>query len=353
MSVTSAVIATETAATEAARTVLARTSTAVDACLAAWFASAGNNPALLLASTTALVAGTGSGNHLFDASVLQPGLGAPRPRGFLDQAQVPDVARVGVTPIGALLVALHAHGGNLSLTELASAGVKSARQARASARAELLRRVAQAGPLAFRDSSFVRPYLQRFGRSEGGNVTHEDIEQAQPTVSQPWVTSSFVAIEPATAVTMPSTTRTFVVAACDSKGMWAALHSSYDDDGMEVPELEITAPRFARPVMRGIERMRPGLQVRFGAPIGFLLHRTIPWAALGWQGVQQSIGDRTLTMTAIDWDHLATHVSVDALVTDKLEPLAASVAPTARIVGCAKGPRRTDTAVVIDTRPLA
>ena len=102
-----AAAATHEVMAEAAQTVLDAGADAADALVAGFFALAGATPAGLLAPTVAMLGGTGVGGRVFDGRALQPGRGAPRPRGFLEGAEIPLGAYVAV-PGFDLALGLHA-----------------------------------------------------------------------------------------------------------------------------------------------------------------------------------------------------------------------------------------------------
>src|SRR5438270_11397807 len=80
---------------EAAAEELLRKGNAVDAAVAGVFAACAMAPGVLLGPVQILIGGGGVGLRALDGRVRQPGIGAPRPRGFRDGEEVPDAARVG------------------------------------------------------------------------------------------------------------------------------------------------------------------------------------------------------------------------------------------------------------------
>jgi hypothetical protein len=263
---------------EAAASTLQRGGTAIDACISAWFVAAAIFPGVLLGPLHMLVAGPGVGAHAYDGSVLQPGKDAPRPRGFREGDEIPDAAHVAVCSAVHALTAAHAQDGSSSLVELSSAGSRAAQSDGAKARARVLRRIAEVGVIATREPAFVRPLLELAGRANGGNLTTSDIESASATITRSDTTSGIFRLSRAVAV--PSVRLQPVVAcACDVRGVLAAMHCGFDPDGLQVPDLELAAPRLAQPVRRGIPRVSPGVPLPLEAPIAIALESSVPWAA--------------------------------------------------------------------------
>lgn len=292
--ITAAALGARPVMTEAALGALHKGGTSIDACIAGFFAAAGELPGVLLGSSVLLVGGTGVGAHVFDGSVLQPGKGAPRPRGFLESEDVPAAAYVPIPTTGGLLSAAHAHGGSVPLSELATPGVRIARSAKAAGRANLLRRAGAAGPVAFRDEPFVRSMLAIGGRPESGNVTRDDLADAQARVLQAHATDQLVrsaAVDDGRE--RPALSSVFV-AACDPRGVLAVLHVNYDAAGIELEPHEVTVSRFAVPVRRGVPRVRPGEARSLPVPIALLSEKGVPWSAIAFDGV-----------AARDWERIA------------------------------------------------
>lgn len=336
---TTAALGSEPSMTETANAILAKGGTSVDACIGGFFAAAGADPAVLLGSVVLLVAGTGSGAHVFDGSVVQPGRGVPRPRGFTQDAEIPIAARIAVSSTGAVLAAVHAHGGSMPMSELATPGVKIARACHAPGRANLLRRVGAAGPVALRESSFVRSLLEVAGRPEGGNVTNEDLEEVQARVLQPAEGEGVIFVEaPSSRLSIPPL-KTLVLVACDHRGVLSAMHCAFDAEGVVVEPHEVTASRLAAPVLRGVPRVRPGTPIELPVPVGLLTERGVPWAAVGLEGV-----------FSVDWDRLAGRIAPDLTLDQSLRTLVSEAGPDRRALAVARGLRAGDAPRVHDVK---
>jgi len=159
---------------EVARRELAQSKSAVAAVIAAFFAAAGRHEDVLLGPTTLLVAGVGSGGHVFDGRLRQPGLGTKRPRGFREGEAIPAAARVALpSTVAAFAVAL-AYDRVATLSSVARFGAVAADQAGSAERKRLLERVAAVGPRALAESAFVRPLLHVASPSQGGLLTPSD-----------------------------------------------------------------------------------------------------------------------------------------------------------------------------------
>ena len=74
---------------QAARDALAR-GNAVDAVVAGVLMAAAESPGVLLGPVQLLAGGAGAGLIAIDGRVRQPGMGAPRPRGFLATEPIPE-----------------------------------------------------------------------------------------------------------------------------------------------------------------------------------------------------------------------------------------------------------------------
>ena len=237
-------------------------------------------PSVLLGALHMIVAGPGEGSHAYDASVLQPGIDAPRPRGFRSGDPVPPAAHVGASSSVHAIVAAHAAHGVLGLADLAAGATRAASAERAGARATLLRRIGEAAPVALREVGFVRAMLEIGGRPQGGNLTASDLQSCAASVGPCFRPGHALLVREAIADPCDFL-HSSVLCACDVRGVLTTLHCAHDPQGVPVPDLQLIAPRLAVVVRRGVPRITPGSPVVVPAPIAILLHGNVPWAGIG------------------------------------------------------------------------
>lgn len=255
------------------RDTLARTGSAVSAVVSGFFFAAGTYDDVLLAPTVLLVAGVGSGARTFDGRLRQPGLGAKRPRGFLETETVPQAARVALpTTVPALSLAL-AYQGKGSLTGLVRPGVHAAEAAGARGRAAVLERIGAVGAQALGESAFAQPFLHLASPSEGGLITLADFSAAAEDLSVAALgqrSAGGTTLVPAFD-TPPSPDAALgageAIVAVDAQGVFAALCYRRLGAGLRVEPLELVAPLAAAPVLRGKTRIRPGTRLLSPAPL--------------------------------------------------------------------------------------
>ncbi len=297
-------IGSNKAAEQAASAVLDGVGTAVDAVIGGFLAHAGAEAGVLLAPTVAIVAGVGAGARVIDGRTLQPGKGAPRPRGFKSEAEVPLAARIGVPRSLGVMTLLHASRGRTSLAQLVKPGVLAAENAGATARAQLLRRIGTSGQTALRSDEFVGAMVAAAGPVVGGVVTVEDLEMALPDDVP--ATSTNIGDDTAViGVPWDSPLGRFpeaeVILASDGRGIVVALAyvPARTEDGLSVPELGIVLGKHAHPVRRGIPRTKPGTPLDMPAPIAVTMRAGTATAValLGKVGV----GAETLTGVVDAW----------------------------------------------------
>jgi gamma-glutamyltranspeptidase/glutathione hydrolase len=267
-------VASNGAVADAANAVVAR-GNAVDAVVGGVFAAAADAPGVLLGPVQILIGGAGAGLRAVDGRVRQPGRGAPRPRGFRAEDEVPRAASVGVPALPAALAAAHATAGSATLLTILGPAVDCARAA-SPERGALFARLAQRGPAALVDAAFSSDFLAAVGRVAGGNVTNEDLEELRPVVTAavaydagsrrvarvPWLADG----------AERDATRAQVVLAIDAHGLVAAAcyEAVLTEDGLPIPELGLVAPLLATPVRRGEPRVKPGEAHVAPAPIALV-----------------------------------------------------------------------------------
>jgi len=265
-------IGSNKSAEQAASAALDNVGSAADAVIAGFFAHAGAEPGVLLAPTVALIAGVGAGARAIDGRTLQPGKGAPRPRGWKSEAEVPQAARVGAPRSLGVMTLLHASRGRTSLAQLVKPGVLEAENAGALTRASLLRRFGASGQTILRSDDFVDAIVAAAGPVVGGALTAEDLEGALPED----VPAKSTNVGADTAVIglpwdppLGRFTGAEVILACDGRGIIVVLAyaPARVDDGVLVPELGIVLGNHAHPVRRGVPRTKPGTPLDMPAPI--------------------------------------------------------------------------------------
>jgi gamma-glutamyltranspeptidase/glutathione hydrolase len=133
--------------------------------------------------------------------------------------------------------------------------------------------------------------------------------------------------------------QTIVVVACDHRGVLAAIHCTFDPDGVPVVPHEVTASKLACPVLRGVPRVRPGTPLGLPTPVALLTQRDVPWAAIGWEG-----------MFVLPWDRLETQISLDLTVEQSLRALASETGNLRALVAV-RGQRAGDEPRVYDLSP--
>ena len=141
--------------------------------------AAARSPSVLLGPLQALVGGAGAGLLAVDGRVRQPGVGAPRPRGFVEGTAIPDAARVGAPGLPAALAALLASLGASSLLRVAGPAVEAARAASAE-RARVLQLFARRGVPALSGGDVADEIAAAAGRPAQGLLTREDLAAMLP-----------------------------------------------------------------------------------------------------------------------------------------------------------------------------
>ena len=267
---------------EAAREVLAR-GNAVDAVVAGVLMAAAESPGVLLGPVQLLAGGAGAGLIAIDGRVRQPGLGAPRPRGFLPTEPVPDAATVGVPFLRASLATALASLGAITLLRAAGPALSWARS-RAPERADLLEAIARRGAPALAEDRVCGELMAAAGRAARGLLTPEDLGAVLPGVTR----CEERALGPSGVLTVPwrdaaglDASTGHVVAAADGRGLVAIACYEAPMDGVPVPALGLVAPRSASPVLRGKARIAPGAARPASAAIALRARKGVVELALG------------------------------------------------------------------------
>jgi gamma-glutamyltranspeptidase/glutathione hydrolase len=264
----------------AVATALLGKGNAADAVAAGVFAAGGLHASVLLGPVQVLLAGAGAGLRAVDGRARQPGLGNPRPRGFLSEEDVPAAARVGVPALPAALAALVSTYGRASLGAVLAPAIDLARS-RSEGRAMVLDRLSRRGPPALSERGIGDEFEAAAGRMALGLLSRRDLEEVRPVVSAastrgnaggrslitvPWGGSS---VREQSASPMPGEA-VRVIACADRNGMVAVACYAAPHEGLAIEPLGLTAPYCATPVMRGKTRVKPGEPRSSAAPIALL-----------------------------------------------------------------------------------
>ncbi|MBX3188693.1 MAG: gamma-glutamyltransferase [Labilithrix sp.] len=284
---------------EAAADELLAKGNAVDAAVAGAFAACATSPGVLLGPMQILVGGGGLGLRALDGRVRQPGVGAPRPRGFKDDEEVPDAARVGVPWLPATLSAAVATAGTATFKHVMGPALALAK---GSPRHDVLAKIAARGARAIEERPLSSELLALAGRASGGLLTGDDLASPRPEVHRAsrrlvpgagaGPRSKRAMSEPASnelprAVIelpwandldgMPAAPAAYVdvasaraVLAVDRHGAFAIAVWAETHEGIALGELGLRAPFFAEPVRRGQTRVRPGDARPAAAPIAMV-----------------------------------------------------------------------------------
>jgi gamma-glutamyltranspeptidase/glutathione hydrolase len=258
----------ESHAAEAAREVLAR-GNAIDAVVAGVLMAAAESPGVLLGPVQLLAGGAGAGLIAIDGRVRQPGLGAPRPRGFLPAEPVPDAARVGVPFLPAAVATAVASLGSGTLLRAAGPALAWVRS-RATERATVLEAIARRGAPALAEERVSAELRAVAGRAARGLLTPDDLGEVLPAVKR----CDEGSVGPSGFLTVPwrgqdalDASSVHVIAAGDGRGLAAVACYETPIEGVAVPALGLIAPRAAAPVLRGKPRVAPGAPRPAAAPI--------------------------------------------------------------------------------------
>lgn len=270
-------LSSDPVAAEAAEDFLMLHGSAVGAVLCGFFAAAGAYSGTLWGPVSILVGGTGVGARSFDGRLLQPGAGSKRPRGFLEQDQIPPAARAAATSAVAAALVAHAYDGGQKLSSIVKTGVQRARQSGADERAELLGRIRAAGAAALSETRFVREIIKVAGPVEGGTLSGQDFDVSQLVIDTPVVQEGdgarrrlTVPWEGEVNEVMPELGMGHAVIAIDIRGVAAALCFRRITQGLEVPALRLELPLAAVPVQRGVPRVAPGTRLAAPCPMAIV-----------------------------------------------------------------------------------
>lgn len=264
---------------EAAAEELLGKGNAVDAVVAGVFAACAASPGVLLGPVQILVGGAGAGLLAIDGRVRQPGMGAPRPRGFVDDEEIPDAARVGAPWLPAALSVAIATAGSATFAQVLAPAIAAAK---GSPRKDILERIASRGPRAIEERPLGQELVAVAGRPSGGLLTSDDLSSPRPTVQKaasfslgdqrivllPWANHDDGG--PVPPAGHAEIARARAVVAVDRNATFAIACWDEAVDGLDVADLGLRAPFFAEPVRRGQTRVRAGDARPAGAPLALV-----------------------------------------------------------------------------------
>jgi gamma-glutamyltranspeptidase/glutathione hydrolase len=238
---------------------------------------------------------------------VQPGRGVSRPRGLKPDETLTPSAQAAAPRSLAALALLHAYGGKRPLGAAARHAALVARRAGAAQRAALLDALERHGAAALRSGEVVRALLAAAGPAAGGLLSEEDLVDPVPG-DQPLRFSREAARDEGAEVSLPPFPSSgeaprpadLVFVAADRHGQVVALVASPDADGLWVPELELSLPRDADPVRRGVPRVTPGTPRPMAVPAALVRRPRDGWyAAVALQGAR-SLDPAALPVTAVN-----------------------------------------------------
>lgn len=267
-------------------------SNAVDVVVGGLFAYAAVEASLLLGPVQILVGGPGAGLQAIDGRVRQPGLGAPRPRGFVPGESIPAVASVGVPCFSAAVLSALAAYGTRTINQAVSPAIDVAK-GHDDARAKMIAQVARHGPTFLQRPEVGPLLLERFGRLAGGLLTSDDLIATAPTVETVPIYKAegngearpeFALLPNAASARNAGATRLALLMAVDAHGLFCTAVAEIHAEALQIEELGLSAPRLAEPVLRGEPRITPGTARPSSAPIALVGHRSVWELALATSG---------------------------------------------------------------------
>ena len=260
-----AAAATQPAALAAA-SELALRGNAVDAVCAGVLAAAAEDPSVLFGPLHVLVTGPGFGVRCIDGRLRQPGLGAPRPRGFVDDDEIPDAARVAIPALPAAVATAISMFGTVTAKRAFAPALEALE--RKHPRRALLAALADRGPPALAADPFADALVAVAGRLAHGLVTRDDLRAPRaPAVA--CESRDGVAVAPF-ADEHERADGCHVVCAADHRGGLAVACYEVVADGLAIEALGVVAPLRARPVMRGERRVDPGAPLPCASTVALL-----------------------------------------------------------------------------------
>lgn len=287
-------ISNDPIADETASEVLRDGGTAMAAALGGFFASAGDDPAVLFSPVTILVAGVGTAARAFDGRARQPGVGAKRPRGFTEAAAIPETARVAVPASIAAAVVACAYDPGATVNSVVRRGIASARKAGAKQRAALLDRVLSLGAGILADPALRGAMLGDAGPAQGGLVVAGDmlppkqLDAPAADDGSSW-TPPWAGEAPELRVALGEGR---AVCAVDVRGLFVAVAYRRLGEGLLLPDFEVLLPKLAVPVLRGVTRVSPGAPLPAPAALAIRRNRAGQIVEVAASPHRPSLGDQ-------------------------------------------------------------
>jgi hypothetical protein len=252
---------------------------AIDAVFAGVLAIAARRAGVLLGSGVLLLGGTGEGARAIDGRARQPGLSAPRPRGFASAEEVPDAARIAVPGLPAALMIAHAGRGVRTPNFLARLATSTA-EAHGSIDADRVKSIhafGRAGPMFLRAGAIRDALITAGARSLGGTLTPEDLEAATALTgparvtevgARRWIVAPFRDPLAEGADGADGDASVAIVAAADTHGAFAIACIAIATRTLALEGTGLSAPLVAKPILRGVTRLAAGTALEMPAPIG-------------------------------------------------------------------------------------
>jgi gamma-glutamyltranspeptidase/glutathione hydrolase len=300
--------------------------TAVDGLVAGVLALAASRAEVLLGAATILLGGTGEGLHVVDGRARQPGLDAPRPRGFVEGAVVPDAAGIAAPGLPSALALAHAGRGERTLLELARLAVADAKGTEKS-RVDAIVAFGRSGTAFLRTGAIRDALLSACARSLGGVLTAADLDDAARDVIDPqgvelgartWSVAPWTSLldeapgEARDEDASPSPVE--IVAVVDGRGTFALAAVVVAARSLALEGVGLAAPLLAEPVRRGIPRVAPGKPLPMSAPIA--LSRRRERSAGDFGGIDLGLGVGGSSDAPRTFAELARAVSVPTATFD-------------------------------------
>ncbi len=260
-----ATAATQPGVAAAAAAMLPR-GNAVDAACAAVLMAAALDPGVLLGPVHFLVAGPGFGVRCVDGRQRQPGRGAPRPRGWLSNEEVPPAARVAVPTLPAAIATALSMFGTVTLKRASEPALNAL--TRNHPRRAVLAAYAREGAAWLTKGAFADAMTMTAGRFASGILTRDDLRAVRAPVTT-CRERDRMAMAPFEESDEDAAS---CHAVCVADGRGAVVAACYEivSEGLPIESLGVLAPLRAEPVMRGLRRKDPGEAISCATTIALI-----------------------------------------------------------------------------------